>query len=158
MPVTVAVSALVWVLRPVLYLTSALARKLTGGKEKRPVTSVEEIRLLAALGRSEGALGPRVDDRNVEVAQNARQDDDAGREQRKQRHGMRQRVAQPLDDVQEAGYTSLFRPGRGFWGHGLEVPFLGRECGRRGSQIVVMAKSSQIRTPKAGSSGQQTPH
>jgi len=57
-PVTLAVSALTIVLKPILWGTTALSRMLTKNHE-RPVTSVEEIRLLAALGSREGQVGPR---------------------------------------------------------------------------------------------------
>jgi CBS domain containing-hemolysin-like protein len=57
-PVTLAVQALVYVLWPVLQITSWISRKLTG-EHKRPVTSIEEIRLLAAIGSHEGDVGPR---------------------------------------------------------------------------------------------------
>ena len=58
-PVTLFVRGLVVLLAPLLYLTSKLSKALTG-KQKRPVTSVEEIHLLAALGSREGDVGPRV--------------------------------------------------------------------------------------------------
>ena len=57
-PVTVGVSVLVTLLKPVLFLTRQLSSLLRRGHQ-RPVTSVEEIRLLAALGRTEGALTAR---------------------------------------------------------------------------------------------------
>ncbi|HHH31076.1 MAG TPA: HlyC/CorC family transporter [Polyangiaceae bacterium] len=57
-PVTLAVWALVKVLTPILWVTNAISKQLTKGHNK-PVTSIEEIRLLAALGKSEGAVGPR---------------------------------------------------------------------------------------------------
>ncbi len=57
-PVTIAVWALVKFLTPILWITNAISKQLTKGHEK-PVTSIEEIRLLAALGKSEGAVGPR---------------------------------------------------------------------------------------------------
>jgi CBS domain containing-hemolysin-like protein len=43
------------VLRPMIAVTRLMSRALTRG-EKTPVTSFEEIRLLAALGRAEGVL------------------------------------------------------------------------------------------------------
>jgi CBS domain containing-hemolysin-like protein len=58
-PVTQAVRVLVTVLKPVLWVTSQISRKLTGDHAK-PVTSIEEIRLLAALGSREGGVKPRV--------------------------------------------------------------------------------------------------
>jgi CBS domain containing-hemolysin-like protein len=60
-PVAYGVSGLVFVLRPLLWLTNILARLLRKGGEA-PITSMEEIRLLVASGRSEGALGTRVAD------------------------------------------------------------------------------------------------
>lgn len=57
-PVTLGVWALVKLLTPILWVTNAISKQLTKGHEK-PVTSIEEIRLLAALGKSEGAVGPR---------------------------------------------------------------------------------------------------
>jgi CBS domain containing-hemolysin-like protein len=60
-PVAYSVRVLVIVLKPLLWLTSAFARLLRGGHEI-PVTSVEEIKLLVALGRTEGALAGRVAD------------------------------------------------------------------------------------------------
>ncbi len=53
-PVLYWVSALVWLFKPIIWLTRGLRRLLR--REETPVTSVEEIRLLAQLGRSEGAL------------------------------------------------------------------------------------------------------
>ncbi len=58
-PVTLFVRTLVVILAPLIYLTSRLSRLLTGD-QKNPVTSVEEIRLLASLGKREGDVGPRV--------------------------------------------------------------------------------------------------
>jgi CBS domain containing-hemolysin-like protein len=60
-PVAFTVSGLVFVLRPVLWFTNIFAR-LIRGSEGTAVTSIEEIRLLVAVGRSEGALGTRVAD------------------------------------------------------------------------------------------------
>ena len=60
-PVAFGVRALVVVLRPVLWLTNLLARLIRKGGQA-PITSMEEIRLLVASGRSEGALGTRVAD------------------------------------------------------------------------------------------------
>ena len=60
-PVAYGVTGLAFVLRPVLYLTSVVAKVLRGDHEN-PVTSLEEIRLLVALGRTEGALAGRVAD------------------------------------------------------------------------------------------------
>jgi CBS domain containing-hemolysin-like protein len=60
-PVAYTVSGLVFVLRPLLWITNIFARLLRG-QDVTPVTSMEEIRLLVAVGRSEGALGTRVAD------------------------------------------------------------------------------------------------
>jgi CBS domain containing-hemolysin-like protein len=60
-PVAYSVQVLVVVLRPILWLTSLFARLLRGQHEN-PVTSVEEIKLLVALGRTEGAVAGRVAD------------------------------------------------------------------------------------------------
>ncbi len=60
-PVGYFVWVLVVVLRPILFLTH-LVSDLVKPKEERPVTSVEEIRTLAELGRSEGVVGQRTAD------------------------------------------------------------------------------------------------
>jgi CBS domain containing-hemolysin-like protein len=60
-PVAYVVSGLALVLRPLLWLTNLFAR-LVRGSALSPVTSIEEIRLLVAFGRSEGAVGTRVAD------------------------------------------------------------------------------------------------
>jgi CBS domain containing-hemolysin-like protein len=60
-PVAYAVSALAFALRPLLWVTNLFAR-LVRGSSHAPVTSIEEIRLLVAFGRSEGALGKRMAD------------------------------------------------------------------------------------------------
>jgi CBS domain containing-hemolysin-like protein len=60
-PVAYTVSGLVLVLRPLLWVTNLFARLLRGS-HVAAVTSIEEIRLLVAVGRSEGALGTRVAD------------------------------------------------------------------------------------------------
>jgi len=57
-PVAYAVDVLVWVLKPVTVVARWIAAPLRRGP-RRPVTSLEEIRLLAALGRSQGAVGIR---------------------------------------------------------------------------------------------------
>jgi putative hemolysin len=59
--VAYGVSGLVFVLRPLLWITNLFARLLRPGGEI-PVTSIEEIRLLVAFGKSEGALGKRMAD------------------------------------------------------------------------------------------------
>ncbi|MFQ5982553.1 MAG: hemolysin family protein [Woeseiaceae bacterium] len=55
-PVAYGIHALAVALRPLVVLSGAISRSLRGGKDA-PVTSVEEIRLLAALGRTEGVVG-----------------------------------------------------------------------------------------------------
>lgn len=56
-PAVYFISFLTFVLTPVLVLTRGVANLLRG--ENRPVSSIEEIRLLAELGRAEGALAER---------------------------------------------------------------------------------------------------
>ena len=58
-PVVYTVQAMVFMLRPMLWVTSRLARLFLPGV-KRPVTSSEELRLLASLGKSEGAVGSQL--------------------------------------------------------------------------------------------------
>lgn len=53
--VTHFVNFLTKILKPVLLVTRALSSMLTKGKEK-PVTSLDEIRILAVLGRSQGVV------------------------------------------------------------------------------------------------------
>jgi CBS domain containing-hemolysin-like protein len=60
-PVAFGVRGIVVVLRPLLWLTNVFARLLRRGGQA-PITSMEEIRLLVASGRSEGVLGTRVAD------------------------------------------------------------------------------------------------
>ncbi len=60
-PVAYAVRGLVVGLKPVLWLTGMFARLLRGDRAS-PATSLEEIKLLVALGRTEGALAGRVAD------------------------------------------------------------------------------------------------
>jgi CBS domain containing-hemolysin-like protein len=60
-PVAYAVSGLAFVLKPLLWVTNLFARLVRGHAES-PVTSIEEIQLLVAFGRSEGSLGKRVAD------------------------------------------------------------------------------------------------
>jgi len=55
-PVAYGIHALAVALRPLVLLSGGISRWLRGGKDA-PVTSVEEIRLLAALGRAEGVVG-----------------------------------------------------------------------------------------------------
>ena len=55
-PVAYGIHALTVALRPLVLLSGGVSRSLRGGKG-RPVTSLEEIRLLAAFGRTEGVVG-----------------------------------------------------------------------------------------------------
>jgi len=55
-PVAYGVAGLVVVLKPLLRVTRAVARLLRP-ESAQPITSLEEIRLLASLGRTEGAVG-----------------------------------------------------------------------------------------------------
>jgi magnesium and cobalt exporter, CNNM family len=57
-PVAYGIQALIFLLRPVVAVTEKISMALRGDA-KRPVTSIEEIRLLAQLGQSEGAVGAR---------------------------------------------------------------------------------------------------
>jgi len=59
--VAYGVSALVFVLRPVIWITNLFAKLLRRGQESS-ITSLDEIRLLVAFGRTEGAVGGRVAD------------------------------------------------------------------------------------------------
>jgi CBS domain containing-hemolysin-like protein len=58
-PVAFFVAVLVVVLWPVLLVTRAMSRWMRRGQGHAPVTSIEEIRLLASLGADEGALTSR---------------------------------------------------------------------------------------------------
>jgi putative hemolysin len=60
-PVAYVVRGLVFALKPMIWITSLFARLLRRGSE-HPVTSLDEIRLLVAFGRNEGAVGGRVAD------------------------------------------------------------------------------------------------
>jgi len=57
-PVTQAVRAISFPLKPILLITTWISRKLSGD-HKKPVTSIEEIRLLSALGHREGDVAGR---------------------------------------------------------------------------------------------------
>ncbi|NLE86237.1 MAG: HlyC/CorC family transporter [Myxococcales bacterium] len=57
-PVTYGVRGLVWVFTPLIFAMRKLMPMVRSGKEG-PVTSIEEIRLLVALGRTEGAVAER---------------------------------------------------------------------------------------------------
>ncbi|HEY5666101.1 MAG TPA: hemolysin family protein [Gammaproteobacteria bacterium] len=56
--VAYGIQALIVVLRPIVAVTEKISAALRGDA-KSPITSIEEIRLLAQLGRSEGAVGAR---------------------------------------------------------------------------------------------------
>ena len=58
-PVAFGIQALILLLKPIVLATEKVS-KLLRGEVRTPVTSVEEIRLLAQLGRSEGAVGARM--------------------------------------------------------------------------------------------------
>jgi CBS domain containing-hemolysin-like protein len=58
--VAVFVRALVTVLAPIVAITRWVARRFKSEHHASPVTSAEEIRLLAGLGKSEGVVGPRL--------------------------------------------------------------------------------------------------
>jgi CBS domain containing-hemolysin-like protein len=58
-PVAYAVGAIAFLLTWPIWITQRISRILTAG-QRRSVTSIEEIRLLAALGSREGDVGPRV--------------------------------------------------------------------------------------------------
>lgn len=57
-PVALGIKALTILLRPLVLVSERISRALRGNHEA-PVTSVEEIRLLAAMGRSAGVVGLR---------------------------------------------------------------------------------------------------
>lgn len=57
-PVALGIRAMTFILRPLVAVSEAISRSLRRD-HTTPVTSVEEIRLLAALGRTEGAVGVR---------------------------------------------------------------------------------------------------
>ena len=59
-PVAYGIHALSVALRPLVFLGGAVSRMLPGGKDV-PVTSVDEIRLLAALGRTAGVVGAQTE-------------------------------------------------------------------------------------------------
>jgi len=58
-PVAHGIRWLTIALRPLVALSESLSRSLRSDVEAAPVTSAEEIRLLATLGRSKGAVGGR---------------------------------------------------------------------------------------------------
>jgi CBS domain containing-hemolysin-like protein len=55
-PVAYGIRALALVLKPFVLVSEALSRSIRGGKEG-PITSLDEIRLLATIGHSEGVVG-----------------------------------------------------------------------------------------------------
>jgi len=57
-PVAYTVSAMNLLLRPIVVVSGLISRAIRGDRD-RPVTSLEEIRLLTALGRREGVVGER---------------------------------------------------------------------------------------------------
>lgn len=61
LPVTYAIRTMTILLYPLVVVSERISRSLRRDKTT-PVTSVEEIRLLAALGRTEGVVGPRTAD------------------------------------------------------------------------------------------------
>ena len=58
-PVAHGIQLLTWLLKPLVLLSERISRTLRGSHDK-PVTSVEEIRLLTSLGRNEGVVGTRL--------------------------------------------------------------------------------------------------
>ena len=60
-PVAYGIHALAVALRPLVFLSGGISRSLRGGKAV-PVTSIDEIRLLAAIGRTEGVVGAQTAD------------------------------------------------------------------------------------------------
>lgn len=60
-PVAFGIRTLTFALKPIVMLSESISRRLRRGRAV-PITSVEEIRLLAALGRNEGIVGTRTAD------------------------------------------------------------------------------------------------
>jgi CBS domain containing-hemolysin-like protein len=60
-PVAYGIYLLTVALRPIVAVSERISRTVRGSAQA-PVTSIEEIRLLAGLGRSEGIVGPRMAD------------------------------------------------------------------------------------------------
>jgi len=60
-PVAFGIRMLTFALKPLVLMSEVVSRRLRGGRAV-PITSVEEIRLLAALGRNEGIVGTRTAD------------------------------------------------------------------------------------------------
>lgn len=57
-PVAMGIKSLTVLLRPLVVVSEVISRSLRSGKE-RPVTSPEEIRILARLGQVRGVVGPK---------------------------------------------------------------------------------------------------
>ena len=57
-PVAIGIKSLTVLLRPLVLVSGAISRSLRGGKEV-PVTSPEEIRILARLGKIRGVVAPK---------------------------------------------------------------------------------------------------
>ncbi len=57
-PVAFGIRALTIALKPLVLVSERISRSLRGDRQA-PITSAEEIRLMAALGRAEGAVGER---------------------------------------------------------------------------------------------------
>jgi len=57
-PVAMGIKSLTVLLRPLVVVSEAISRSLRSGK-KQPVTSPEEIRILARLGQVRGVVGPK---------------------------------------------------------------------------------------------------
>ena len=60
-PIAYTIRLMTFVLKPLVVVSEWLSRRLRGGHAV-PVTSIEEIRLLASLGRNEGIVGVRTAD------------------------------------------------------------------------------------------------
>jgi len=56
-PVARGIQTLTFLLKPLVIMSEKISSSLRG-KHRQPVTSIDEIRLLAALGRNEGIVGP----------------------------------------------------------------------------------------------------
>jgi len=59
-PVAYGTQFLVKVLSPIIFLTRKVSRLLRKGRPEDPITTAEEIRLLATLGMDHGVLGPQM--------------------------------------------------------------------------------------------------
>ncbi|MEX2494669.1 MAG: hemolysin family protein [Woeseia sp.] len=58
-PAALGIRVMTFLLRPLVVVSERISRSMRRSERTAPVTSVEEIRLLAALGRTEGAVGVR---------------------------------------------------------------------------------------------------